>query len=844
MIGSRTAATSTQTAPRAPWWTQAHDLNVMELPTDYPLSSRYDYRERCHSFVWEDWVEQLAAVGSSERVALCLGVVQTWLRHYAKQQDQLLGVQIVGEDPQPLALRTHFQAFNLFSELMHHNEAQLEAMRDQPLDLAELALRLEMSRPDGHPELCPVIFRFGADPESAEQVARHPRYLTLELWVADQGLAGQIRYSADLFADVSVARMEKQLNHVFELLLADRQQDLGSLNIMPEAEMRLLMETWLETDREYDRELPLHRRFEAVARERPELTAVIFEGEQLNYGQLNQRANRLARHLVARGVQLDQPVGVYMARCLESVVAYVAILKAGGVYLPLDASFPMDRLELMLEETAAPVIITHDAQGATVPSSSAEHFNFDRDAHLLEAYDVGDLSLQVPSAIGSYIVYTSGSTGKPKGVFTTHHALLNFIVSMQDRNPLGHDDRFLYKTSCCFDPAIMETTWPLLYGAAIVVAKPEGHKDNAYLVRLIQEQRVTAGFTVPSALIPFFDEPGAARCTSLRNFFTGGEAVPLAVAERFYEIYDAQLHNIYGPAETTVIICMGNCRTKGIRTVPFGHAINNIKLYVLAEDGRPCPIGLSGELYISGESLGRGYIQRAGITAERFIPDPFTDRPGSRMYKTGDVVRYRTNGELEFMGRNDAQIKIRGFRIELGEIESAIGRHPKVQSAVVVVHETEAGDKQLVAHMVLDSNQVDKAEIREFLKQKLPEYMVPSHFIAHESLPRTATGKLDRSKLPAPAQERPELDEPYVAPGSPMECTVAGIWEEVLQIEGIGINDNFMDLGGHSLSAVKVISTVRTQLGIELSLVALLESPTIASFAAALLNAQGESSAP
>ena len=835
MNGADAVKAKTEDCPdiqdNAPWWEHsAYEAALVELPTDFSLSSYFSYKEKLHVFHWEDIA--LLSDQPVDSSMLLLGVVQAWLYHYAKQKQVVLGFQVIGSDEKVLPVRVDLRKPKSFGELTTESSRVINACRRHPKTIGQVVEFLDLGRNDGHPALCPVIFRYSPEGPVIGEIS-DSRYLTIDVYKDGHAVSGTIAYSCNLFDPVTVERMEKQLHHILEIITADMDTNIDSIQVMPDDELQLLLGTWVDTNRDFDRHYSIGHRFETRVRQHPKATAVIFEDQEMDYQTLNRKANRLAHYLVNRGVCLDEPVGIYMNRCMESMVAYLAILKVGAVYLPLDVSFPKDRLSLMLCETKARIIFTHDAQVDTVPESNATFFNFDHDLPLLNAYSEENLDREIPGEIGSFIIYTSGSTGKPKGVFTTQQALLNFILGMQERNPLVADDRFLYKTSCCFDPAIMETTWPLLYGAAVVVARPEGHKDNTYLVRLIQEKKVTSGFTVPSALLPFFEEPGAENCISFRNFFTGGEAVPLVVAERFYEVYDGKLHNIYGPAETTVMVCLGDCRTRGIRTVPFGHPINNTKLYVLDEHDKPCLIGLSGEIYISGYSLGRGYIQRPRQTAQRFLPDPFTDQPGSRMYRTGDVVRYRANGELEFMGRNDSQIKIRGFRIELGEIESAIQRHPGVKTVVVVVHEPESGDKTLVAHWILNPG-AEKDEICAFLKTKLPAYMVPTHYISHDNLPRTPTGKLDRSKLPKPALQRPDLTEPYKAPKTNLEKAVTAVWAETLNMEGIGVNDNFLNLGGHSLTAVKIIAGLRTKLNLELSLASLLEYPTISLLSRAI----------
>ncbi|MFJ6723105.1 amino acid adenylation domain-containing protein, partial [Streptomyces sp. NPDC091259] len=518
----------------------------------------------------------------------------------------------------------------------------------------------------------------------------------------------------------------------------------------------------------------------------------------------------------------------------------LAVLKSGAAYLPVDPTLPADRVAYLLSDARPVLLITTEDVEPLLPTGPGPvRLRPDASADTDTDTDTDGGSVEcagrtpLPSH-PAYVIYTSGSTGRPKAVVVEHAAIVNRLLWMQDRYGLGADDRVLQKTPFGFDVSVWEFFWPLLTGAVLVVAEPGGHKDPAYLAELIRREAVTTVHFVPSMLAVFAQEPGAGRCRSLRRVVCSGEALPEELKNRFLDVLDVPLHNLYGPTEAAVDVTHWDCRRADEGPVPIGRPIWNTALYVLDPAGRPVPVGLPGELYLAGAGLARGYLRRPELTAERFPLDPFGPA-GSRMYRTGDIVRRRGDGAVEYLGRTDDQVKIHGFRIELGEIETSLARLPGVGSAAVVVREDVPGERRLAGYVVPAAGaMLDAAGMRAELARSLPEYMVPLLLVV-DALPVTPNGKLDRKALPAPASAAaPTAHEP---PVGETEEFVAHVWQAVLDRTDIGRHDDFFAIGGHSLSATRVAARLRQALGLELPLRTLFEHRTVAGLATAVETA-------
>ncbi len=592
---------------------------------------------------------------------------------------------------------------------------------------------------------------------------------------------------------------------------------------------------WNATAREYP-PLSLHEVFGSQAVRTPHAPALRFREQSLSYQELKARVDRLAGHLIELGAAPNTLVAVCMDRSFEMVVALHAVLRSGAAYVPIDPEYPAERIAFMLADTKATIVLTQDRLLDRVRDTAATVVPVD----LLEPRAEGP-NVEVPPARATlddlaYVIYTSGSTGQPKGAMVSHRAIANRIFWMQDAFGLTPDDRVLQKTPFSFDVSVWEFFWPLLFGAELVIAEPGGHRDTAYLARTIMETGVTTIHFVPSMLQLFLEDPRAGECVSLRRVICSGEALPRALQDRFFARLDAELHNLYGPTEAAVDVTAWACDPASeLPFVPIGKPVANTQMHILDEDLRAVAVGTAGELYIGGVQVGLGYRDRPELTRERFLDDPFAGRPGARLYRTGDLARYLPDGNIEFLGRADYQVKIRGFRVELGEIESAIESIEGVRQTVVVARERSAGDLELVAYVSHTAGEDMPVELlRERLAERLPEYMVPAAFVAIEEFPLTSSGKVDRKRLPAPVRRRPQLGEPYVAPRTELERLVAEQWQAILDLDAVGVNDRFFELGGTSLQAARFVNQMQVALDESIFIVTIFSAPSVAAYAAFL----------
>ncbi|XXF81242.1 amino acid adenylation domain-containing protein [Myxococcaceae bacterium GXIMD 01537] len=655
--------------------------------------------------------------------------------------------------------------------------------------------------------------------------------LELQLEEAPEGLRGYLQYSTDLFDADAIARMVGSLRAVLEAMVARPEQPVGELPLLDSEERHRVLRVFNDTRRDYRPDVLLHQLIEEQAARTPDAEAVRIEGQSLTYRDLDARANQLAHHLRGLGVGAETCVGVCLERSLDLVVALLGVLKAGAAYVPLDPSYPRERLALMLQDARVPVLLTHDGLRGLLPRTPARIVCLDTERVAIAAHPPERPGISFAPDNLAYVIFTSGSTGRPKGGMNTHRGICNRLLWMQEAYGLDASDRVLQKTPFGFDVSVWEFFWPLMTGARLVLAKPGGHQDAAYLAELIASEGITTLHFVPSMLQAFLEVPEVSRCTTLRRVISSGEALPHALMERCLSrlALPAGLHNLYGPTEAAVDVTAWECKPGDGPLVPIGKPIANLKLHVLDAHLQPVPVGIAGELFIGGVGLGRGYLGRPGLTAERFIPDPFGP-PGSRLYRTGDLARYLPDGALDFLGRLDRQVKLRGLRIELGEIEAELARHPRVREAVVEAREDVPGEKRLVAYVVAsDARQPSPSDLRQHLRERLPEYMVPAAFVSLERLPLFPNGKVDRRALPAP-EVATGPGQGYLAPRTPVEETLARIWSEVLRVPHVGIRDHFFELGGDSVIALQVVARAR-QAGLQLRPKQFFDHPTLADLA-------------
>ena len=666
------------------------------------------------------------------------------------------------------------------------------------------------------------------------------------------GLVLDCDFNTDLLDVGTVQRWLEYLERLLEGIVADHARPLSTLALWSNAERDRVLLEWNDTGRDLPKTGGAHQLFEAQASRTPEAVAVEYDGKRLSYAQLNERANRLARHLRKRGVGPEVLVGLCVERSLEMVVGLFAILKAGGAYLPLDPTYPAERLRFMLEDSGACLVLTQGRLSESLPDG-VQRVRLDVDWADIERESGENPAPQATAESLAYVIYTSGSTGKPKGVEVEHGSLSNHIRFAANRFGLRTGERVLQFTSLNFDPSAQEIFATLAGGAALVLRTEAMISTVATFLARCREWNVTV-LEIPTSywheLVAVASAERLALPESLRLLVIGGER---ALPERFRQWRHlagnrVQLLNGYGPTEATVAATFwepgAGLEDALSRTVPIGRPNSNVRTYVLDNGLQPVPVGVVGELHIGGVGLGRGYRNRPELTAEKFIPDPF--RGGKeRLYRTGDRVRYLPDGNLEYVGRVDEQIKLRGFRVELGEVEAALRGIAGVREAVVRLREDLPGQPRLIGYAAVDPARPPSAgDLRRFLREVLPAHMVPSAFVLLESLPRTPAGKLDSDALPRPEPERPEFDDAFRGPRTPIEETLTNIWRQLLGIDRVGVHDNFFDLGGHSLLATQVIARAREALGVDLPLRDLLSNPTVEDLALIVAQRQAESVEP
>ncbi|GAB4190132.1 MAG: hypothetical protein Fur006_31950 [Coleofasciculaceae cyanobacterium] len=864
-------------AQLAYWKQQLKNLPILHLPTDRPRPAVQTFRGAKTSFcVPTHLTKALKALSQKEDVTLfmtLLAAFKTLLYRYTGSEDIAVGSPIanrnrieieglIGFFVNTLVLRTDLSNNPNFRTLLSRvSDVALGAYTHQDATFEQLVEELQPQRDLSNTPLFQVMFGLQNAPILALELSglklsflgRNPGTakfdLTLFIEEAAEELTGILEYNTDLFEAATINRMAGHFQQLLEGIVINPDRPLSELPMLTEAERQQLLVEWNQTQVDYPKDYCIHELFEAQVERTPDAIAVVFEDQQLTYRELNAKANQLAHYLQTLGVGPEVLVGICVERSLEMAIGLLGILKAGGAYVPLDPAYPQERLTFMLEDAQVPVLLTQQYLADKLPPHNTQTICLDTNINEITQYSQKNPISGVNSNNLIYVIYTSGSTGKPKGVMNTHRGLCNRLLWMQDTYHLTVSDRVLQKTPFSFDVSVWEVFWPLMNGACLVVAQPGGHQDSAYLVKLIHTEQITTIHFVPSMLQVFLEEQGLETCSCLKRVICSGEALSLELQKRFFARLDAELYNLYGPTEAAIDVTSWHCqRQSDLPHVPIGRPIANTQIYLLDAQKELVPIGIPGELHITGEGLARGYLNRPELTADKFIPNPFNDDTGARLYKTGDLARYRPDGNIEYLGRIDYQVKVRGFRIELGEIEAVLSQHQGVRDAVVIVREDKPGFQSLVAYVVPSSKPAPTiAQLRRFLIEKLPNYMVPTAFVLLETLPLTPNGKVDRRALPAPEPTRPESTVSWVPPRTPVEEMLVSIWSQVLGIEQVGIYDNFFELGGHSLLVTQVISQIRKVFGVDLPVRCLFEAPTIASlldYVERAMGAESESITP
>ncbi len=627
---------------------------------------------------------------------------------------------------------------------------------------------------------------------------------------------------------------------LLENIAADPQQEVSNLSLLSSEDRRRILHDWSGGQADFPCPKCVHQLFEEQVARTPEAVAVSLEEQRLSYGELNRRANRLAHRLRSLGVGPEDMVGLCQERSVEMVVGILGVLKAGAAYVPMDPAYPAERLEFVLQDANARVLVTERAFVAKFPAFQNQVVCVEDVFDSQDPSQDNNPGTEVSLENLAYVIYTSGSTGKPKGVMVTHQNITRLLHATQPWYQFNESDVWTLFHSYAFDFSVWEIWGALLYGGRLVIVPHPVSRSPEDFLELLAREGVTVLNQTPSAfrqLVQADQRSGRPHQLALRYVIFGGETLEMRSLQPWFDKHGDQkprLVNMYGITETTVHVTYRPIFAKDLASGSvIGQPIPDLRIYILDARMQPVPIGLPGEMYVGGSGVARGYLNRPELTTERFIPNPFRNKPGARLYKTGDLARCLTDGDIEYLGRADGQVKLRGHRIELGEVESALREHPAVSECVVVLREDSPGDRRLVGYVVAEPDQASPAlsELRRFLNTKLPDYMIPAAFVFLEALPLTPNSKLDRTALPVPEQARPELDESFAAPQTPTEIAVAEIWREVLHLERVGLHESFFELGGHSLLMTQIISRLREAFQIELPIRRFFASPTIAKLA-------------
>ncbi|QFS50798.1 non-ribosomal peptide synthetase [Nostoc sphaeroides] len=840
------------------------NLPILELPSDRPRPAIQSNNGATQRFqLSKSLTEKLKNLSNQEGVTLymtLLAAFKVLLYRYTQQEDIIVGTPIANRDRteiegligffvNTLVMRTNLANNPTCREFLQQvREVTLSAYAHQDLPFERLVEELQPGRDLSHSPLFQVMFVLQNAttepinlPELTLQELRLEKNtakfdLTLSLSETETGLQGDLEYNTDIFNTDRITRMLGHFQVVLEGIVANPQQRLSELPLLTAIEQHQLLVEWNNTDIEYPQNQCIHQLFEAQVEKNPDAVAVVFENQQLTYRELNTKANQLAHYLQKLGVKPEVLVGICVERSLFMIIGILAILKAGGAYVPLDPAYPQERLGYMLADAQVSVLLTQKHLLETLPAHNTQTLCLDQDENLFITQSTANPISNATSENLAYVIYTSGSTGQPKGVLINHSNVVRLFAAVQPWYNFHQQDVWTLFHSYAFDFSVWEIWGALLYGGKLVVVPYWVSRTPEAFYELLSKEQVTVLNQTPSAfrqLIQVEKSTGELLSLNLRLLIFGGEALDIQSLQPWFARHgdqSPQLVNMYGITETTVHVTYRPLTLSDLHTTAsvIGKPIPDLQVYLLDKNQQLVPIGVPGEMYISGAGLARGYLNRPDISQERFIAHPLSKQ--GKLYKSGDLARYLPNGDIEYLGRIDHQVKIRGFRIEIGEIEAAIEQHSEIREAVVIVREDIQDDKRLVAYIVPQTTNISVLELRHFLKAKLPEYMIPSAFVVLEKFPLTPNGKIDRRALPAPDKIH-QPDENYSLGLTPVQEMLAGIWAEILGIKQVGIHENFFELGGHSLLATRVISQIRKAFKVELPLRCLFESPTIAELA-------------
>lgn len=842
------------------YWREAlRGVPVVTLPTDRPrpMVQTYDGDLR-YLTVDAETLTGLKNLSRQEGTTLfvtLLTAFQALLCRLSGQDDIVVGTAsanrgraelapLIGYLVNTLAIRTDLSGDPTFSELMSRVKVgSLQAWAHQDLPFAKLVEAIGVERDPSRSPIFQIGFTLGEEnpPQTVAGLAwstvplqLHAAKFDLNLLAVERDgqLLLEVSYATALFDPETIDRLLGHFRMLLAGVVADPSRRLSALPLLTPEEYHREVVEWNRTEADIPT-MCLHERFEWIVEQHPDAIAAVLEDERLSYAALNARANQVARRLKDYGVGPEVLVGICMERSLWRLAALLGVLKAGGGYVPLDPEHPAERLSYMMNDAAMPVVLTDDQSAASVPQTGAAVISIDADAETLAKLPTDNPTFPVEPSNIVYVIYTSGSTGRPKGVVVEHRHVINYLLGQVEKWPLGTDDRTLQFASLSFDVSVMDMFCPLLSGGTAVFGSRETLLSPPRLAELMRRERVTFACIPPAVVNLLSDED----LPDLRVLISAGEALTSALARKWIPRPGLRFLNGYGPTEASCGAMMMDLDLDSADPPPIGYPLANYQAYVLDKALNPVPIGVVGELHLGGPGVARGYLNQPELTAQRFIKDPFSGRPGDRLYKTGDLVRRLADGSVQFIGRVDDQVKIRGLRIELGEIEALLESHPEVAQALVIVREDRAGEKQLVGYIRADTAKVTGGDLKGYLAESLPGYMVPTHIVVMAEFPLTINRKIDRKALPEP--EETDDERTYTPPRTAIEAVLTDMYGSLLKTSRVGVDDSFFDLSGNSLQAMQLITRLRDELAVDVDVTAIFLSPTPAQLAGVLRDRHG-----
>jgi len=848
------------------------EIPVLDLPADKPRPALQTFNGATEYFFLEkDVADKLKKLSQSEGSTLFVSLLtayQILLHRYSGQDEILIGnpaagrnktdfEKIIGYFINPVVIRGHFNPEISFKELLNQIKKKvLGAIANQDFPYPLIVERLLKTRDPSRSPIFQAFFGLQKVPkgkeiqelvvpgndgarvswgklelESYDIPQQEGQFdLMLEFFEGENLFTGLIKYNTDIFNAVTIQRMCGHFQTLLNSIINNPDKKISELEILSVEEKKKLIYDWNDTAVNYDLSQSIESLFSAQAKKTPDAVAVEFEDKKLTYQELDSITNQLGNLLVKNGVTKDTLVGVYIKRSLEMMIALMSILKAGGAYVPIDPSYPKERVDYMIKDSGVNIILSKEDLSENISDHKAKIINLDNDIDKISGESIEHPVIEHDPKSLAYMIYTSGSTGKPKGAMNTKEGILNRLLWMKDYMKITPEDKIFQKTSFSFDVSVWEFFLPLISGARLVFAKPEGHKDSKYLIHEIINKNITHIHFVPSMLQVFLEDEEVSKCVSLKKVVCSGEELTVSLQDLFFSKFKStELHNLYGPTEAAVDVTYWKCdETSKLNVVPIGKPVANTQIYILDSNLNLVPVGVPGELHIGGIQVARGYHNREELNLEKFIPDPFSKNENARLYMTGDLVRFLNDGNIEYLRRIDNQIKIRGFRIELGEIEFILNQYDGIKEAVVIPKELKKGDKRLIAFVISNKeSDINANDLRNYLKEKLPDYMVPSQIVFLDEMPLSQNGKVDRKALDNYEFTRDELQSEFRSATTPVEERLVNIWKQVLSIDKIGINDNFFELGGDSILSIQIISKAN-QRGLRITLKQIFQYQTIA----------------